>query len=447
MSKIQASLISIIMSVKIESEDRLRNLKINLDFYKSYFEDYEIIIVEQGEVSSLGEINFDRKIRHFFIPTLSCHYKAHNLNLATSLATRQIVIMTDVDVICNPSSIKKAIQSIQNGSSFIAPYNGIVAEISKGMSVMRIEEIVSNLAYFPKNFQNDLKSYDYSMIKPMFGNMNYNNTGGYIIYTKEAFYSIGGWNTNFISYGYEDMEFVYRIHKLGYELVRYEEYNIYHLEHSRSYESYYNNFYRMNEAEWLNVKSMNTTNLLKYALNGFRKIIFDNNLETNLINTERAFLIESKTSTKIDLLDLLIIIPVYMPEIKNLGYLTLLIYYFEQYFRNYEVIIVEGETRNCKYLSTKKNTRYIWLGTESYCEKTAIDRALKESSKNIIAIWDYRTMINPSLLVKKLRYTITHKVNTKIKDYNWYLKKCDKIPGHGVLLLNQTDITRNHNSP
>jgi hypothetical protein len=425
--------------VKIDSSDRLRNLKLNLEYFETIFSDYEIILVEQDKENKLSDVLKGMKnVKHFFLPSKNCHYKTRNLNLATSLATREIVMMLDVDVICHPDSIRVAIDKIKEGLSFVAPYNGLATEIRKEYltKCKDINDVINNLVYFPKNFNLKLHEFDYSNMHPLYGESFYDNTGGCLIYTKQAFYAIGGWNTNFVSYGFEDMEFVYRLKKLGYQLKRFDDYNIYHFEHKRYTDSYYNNFYHYNEQEWNNVITMSSLELLEYALNGFRKIIFDNQKETIFTNSDSKFSIEVVNSKKIDLSDLTVLIPLCVPERKHLYALEALMIYFEMYFLNYEILMIEGQFRNCRHLGFNKNVKYFWLGTDKFNLNEIIERGLDESSKNIVAIWDFFCLINPKILHNKLKLLSDVNSKCKIKDTNWYLKGATKIKkGVGVTLM------------
>lgn len=440
MNKYSIPELSIIFSIKVDSKDRIENLEYLLEYYDCFFSKFEIIIVEQDTSSKLKELLKNRRnIIHFFLPTSNCHYKTRNLNLGTNLATRQVIMMSDIDIICPPQAIKKALQLINQGGSFIAPYNGIVVEIKKEFlaKINSITELITSLEYFPKDFNLNLEKFNYNNMQPMYGGTQYDNTGGCLLYTKKDFYAVGGWNTNFISYGFEDMEFVYRIKKLGYTLKRIEDNNIYHIEHKRSTDSFYNNFYRSNEQEWLNVNAMSAAQLLEYSLNGFKKVILDNQKEIDIVNSDDTYSISFTESSKIDLSGLSIILPLYVPDATCIASLNILVYYFEAYFNNYEIIMIEGESRNCKYLKNKKNVRYHWLGTGPFNYARSVEQGMKESARSIVAIWDFNNLINPFLLDKRLKLFIKSKrEKMAFKDSGWYPKGLEKRKkGDDIILL------------
>jgi len=74
-------------------------------------------------------------------------------------------------------------------------------------------------------------------------------------------------NENFISWGCEDDEFYYRMSVLGNRIARVESY-VYHLEHSRTYNSWFsnpnfNNNYRL----WNEIKTFDKRKLIEYYEN------------------------------------------------------------------------------------------------------------------------------------------------------------------------------------
>jgi GT2 family glycosyltransferase len=74
----------------------------------------------------------------------------------------------------------------------------------------------------------------------------------------------GLWNENFISWGAEDCEFHYRIPALGYNVGRINDF-VYHLDHSRTFNSHYNNPKFMdNHNLWQAIRTWDKETLVKY---------------------------------------------------------------------------------------------------------------------------------------------------------------------------------------
>ena len=88
---------------------------------------------------------------------------------------------------------------------------------------------------------------------------------GWAQFFKKSSYIQGGMeNENFKAYAPEDKERYYRFNMLGYSVGRIENY-VYHLEHARGENSWFNNPHMEgNNAEWDKIQGMSKDNLLKY---------------------------------------------------------------------------------------------------------------------------------------------------------------------------------------
>ncbi len=90
--------------------------------------------------------------------------------------------------------------------------------------------------------------------------------GGAVFFERDTFLKSGGYNKNFISWGYEDNELVSRFLKLGYEIKRVGgDYCLYHMSHVRSIDSSPNHDKaNHNRMEYLKVDSMDEKRLREY---------------------------------------------------------------------------------------------------------------------------------------------------------------------------------------
>ncbi len=439
MNQIDTSDLSIVFSIKIDSADRLENLRLNLAYIGVFFQNCEVIIVEQDQKSQIAELVSNRPgVQHYFIPSGDAHYKTRNLNHATNLATRSLVMMCDCDVICPPEALARALQRLREDAAFVSPHNGLLVNISKQFirQAKSVSELVAGLVYFPKNFNLDLERFDYTHMAPLYGCSTYNSTGGCILYRKKDFYLIGGWNTNFFSYGFEDMEFVHRLQKLGYRLEMLDDNNLYHFDHERKSDSVYNNFFRSNEAEWENVVAMDEAQLTQYALNGFRKLTLTNARQVHITNTAGEYSIRSREIDKIDLGALSIILPLCVADPAELPALEVFLDYLEEYYKDYVVLMVEGQYRNCKYLHNKKNTQYLWLGTQKFDYAKAVEAGMRSAATPYVGIWDFYTLIEPAALCRSLKALGSEEGQVRLEDQDWYVSGAKKArKGTGLKLM------------
>ena len=387
MKKINLSDLSIIISIKVDSEDRLRNILFLIKYFDYFFSGFEIILVEQGiEKNLMNYVKNYEFIQYKFINSRFAHYKTRNLNLATMFSTRPYIMMCDSDILCIPNCLKISIEMLKNGCEFVSPHNGIMVQINKSFipfnNSNKLDDFLRDFIYFPKN-HDLIRNKNLNLnFEPLYGNSKYDNTGGCIIYKKSASISIGNWNENIISYGFEDMEFVYRIKKFGFELFKIDNFNIYHMEHQRNVDSYYNNFYRSNEREWLYINSLDLNDLRNYVDNGFKNLQLDPSKEIEIINKKNLYKIKYKKSYKINIPNFYILIIVQNCVGLQISNIDTLLEYLERHFNLYKVFILESRGKNFKYLNNKKNVHYTNVKKDSI--NTYISKLNLLSNKSII---------------------------------------------------------------
>jgi Predicted glycosyltransferases len=380
---IDLSKLSITFSVKIDSPDRLRNLALVLRFFKTFFTNLEIIIVEQSDGEPQCLQFAGPGIKHFLLRTEDCHYKTRNLNLAASISSRPYVMMCDADCFVPPQCLEDAIERLDSGVEFLSPYNGVFVEVDQKFvsDDLDFEDLLKKLPHFDKAYDLRPDRYDFTVARPFHGNINSDATGGIMIYRREPFFLIGGWNENFVSYGFQDMELHVRIERLGYKIHRLSKYNCYHLPHERNIDSRYNNFLSVNETEFQKISSMPQQRLAEYSQRRHREIVFDPQYEFRLENTSVQYSFCRLDNNRRDLSDVSTIFAIALNEGTGpvLGF-TNVSEFMEEHFNNYEIIIVEIGSRKFKYLPNRKNVVYRWLAHGHSLEE-AVELGTKLSTR------------------------------------------------------------------
>ena len=83
-------------------------------------------------------------------------------------------------------------------------------------------------------------------------------------YRKDRILSVGAWNEQFVSWGCEDNEFYFRVNSLGLSVARINGY-IWHLEHSRTANSWWNNpMFASNDTTWQWIREQDQTTIINY---------------------------------------------------------------------------------------------------------------------------------------------------------------------------------------
>jgi hypothetical protein len=213
------------------------------------------------------------------------------------------------------------------------------------------------------------------------------------------------------------------------------------LQHERGKESVYNNFFRSNEQEYERVSGMTEDELRHYALNGFKRIRYDVEKELEVTNTSTRFSMEMSDAHKVDLQHTSIIVPVRILDEWWVPPLNHFLGYLENKFKNYEVIVAEGDAQNCRYLPNRKNVKYIY-SKEKYEFGRYVEIALAAVLYDSVAVWDFFTMINPADVGVALQQV--QRTNTMIfcEDKGWYTEGVFKrIRGKGAVFLSRKQMS------
>ena len=251
-----------IIPVRIESPDRLRNVVTTTAFLMENF-DTNIIIkeVDAEPVFQRDAIPLLEEILDFNIWETNFNYiyeksddplfhRQRILNEMIMEADTHIVVNYDCDAILPKESYELAYKGIMDGIyDVVYPYGS-------GMYQKQVKATDVTVSSF-------LETGDYEFLDAV--STESTSDFGWAQFFKRSSYIQGGMeNENFKAYAPEDKERYYRFNMLGYSVGRIENY-VYHLEHARGENSWFNNPHMEgNNAEWDKIQGMSKDNLLKY---------------------------------------------------------------------------------------------------------------------------------------------------------------------------------------
>lgn len=248
---------------KLESEDRVRNLTTVLVYLLSKFD----------AIVSVKECDFSPKFKSYVEPTLidklgsfpknlrysyvkqdeEFFHKTKLLNDLLEESETEVVCNYDTDVLLPESSIKSAYNMIFSGSSdAVYPY---------GCGVYQ-----KSVTYNSQIFENFLTDLDVSNLDK-YSTINNSTIGWCQFIRRENYINSFMMNENFQAWGPEDCELYYRLNFLGNKVDRINDY-VYHLEHSRSNDSWFSNpKWQENTKLWYWIRSQSKETFLNYYKN------------------------------------------------------------------------------------------------------------------------------------------------------------------------------------
>lgn len=264
MKKFDLSKATFIIPVRIESDDRLRNVITSICFLLSNF-DTTVIVKEVDkesrfsrdalpQISEFFDGKYENLIHQFVKSDSSSFHRQKILNDMIMETTTEVVVNYDCDIILPISSYTQAYEKIINGTSDVVyPYGNGDFQIQ----VFADDQIVTNFL---------VNNFDFSFLKEK--TKIYDAKYGFVQFFNRKVYIEGGLeNENFVAYAPEDVERFYRYTTLGYNVSRINDV-VYHLEHARTPNSWFNNPHmQSNNAEWEKIQKMDKNTLKEYITN------------------------------------------------------------------------------------------------------------------------------------------------------------------------------------
>lgn len=262
--KIDLKNATFIIPIRIESDDRLRNIITTLCFLMSNF-DTNIIVHEVDKESIFNKEALPQITEYLDSDVLSLthefeysnsdsFHRQKVLNDMLMKTTTEVVVNYDCDILLPIESYVSAYNSILNKQSDVVyPYG----DGDYQTQVFADDELVTD--FLNNNF-------DFSILERK--SKTYMSKYGFVQFFNRKVYIDGGMeNENFIAYAPEDVERFYRFTTLGYNVSRIES-QVYHLEHKRTHNSWFHNPHmQSNNDEWEKIKKMNYSELKNYILN------------------------------------------------------------------------------------------------------------------------------------------------------------------------------------
>ena len=260
-----------IIPLRIETEDRMRNIVTTLIYLTRLF-DTNIIVKEVDkesiyirEIQPLLEQALEPEmltcINHIF--EQSDEFTFHRTKILNDM-----LWMVDTPVVANyDSDIILPLESYINATNMIS--KGWVHPDAKGGEPVKIV-----YPYGYGDYQWQCHVGDKEVTNFINSGFNFEYFNGHMrqwdakygfcqFFDTEEYKKLGGENENFVAYGYEDDERYFRFNLLS-SVARLNEY-VFHLEHGRTKNSWFNNPYcEDNKKLWENLKVKGKKSLLKY---------------------------------------------------------------------------------------------------------------------------------------------------------------------------------------
>ena len=256
-----------IIPIRIESEDRMRNVVTVLAYLLKNFDTK--VIVKEVDVESVYEDQVLPQIEDFLGDNINnlthvfeksddpVFYRMKILNEMIDMADTKVIANYDCDVLFKKETYVESVEMIMDGFDLVYPYG--FGNYQK--QVFIDDDGVSE--FINEDFDFEVLDKKSKMYDAQYGHVQFVNRKSYILAGME--------NENFRGSSPEDKERFYRFDKMGYSIGRIDDI-VYHLEHSRGVNSWPNSvqgnpYMKQNFDEWEKIQKMTGNQLRLYYSN------------------------------------------------------------------------------------------------------------------------------------------------------------------------------------
>tara|TARA_B100000003_G_scaffold49867_1_gene43851 strand:- start:7143 stop:8015 length:873 start_codon:yes stop_codon:yes gene_type:complete len=277
---IDLSNVTFIIPLRIDTDDRLRNIILTSIFLLNKF-DCKVIVKESDEMRKfeawalplIQSVADTKNLTYVFEENTEDHFhRTRLLNEMVLMAETDIVVNYDSDIVLPISSYVKAKEMLDSKEfDVVYPYKfGEQGERKVTLNTkVEDEEDLKHLLNTPivRDF---VQTTNPEVLDQSFGYAQNVNGIGWAEYGMVQFFNkqvyLDGYleNENFIAYAPEDVERHHRWKLLGYNIGRVEN-HAYHLEHKRTQNSWFNNpFMQKNNELWEYLKNLSKEEVIEY---------------------------------------------------------------------------------------------------------------------------------------------------------------------------------------
>ena len=243
--------VSFLIPIKVDSIDRLKNIKASTSFLNNNFKT-NIIVMEVDKIQRINPSDLPDGIHYSFKRTDNPRlFRTQINNEMIKMCTTRFFALYDADVIVPVRQINEAVKMLRKGDcNIVSPYDGSFLNVDRLLKEIFIK-VQDDFFLSANKYKAHISS------KRSFGGCVFLNRARYI--------AAGMENENLTSWGPDDIERVKRMQIFGFKTARVKG-CLFHLEHDRKIDSGYNGRIEYEELmlKYLAISDMNSSELLNH---------------------------------------------------------------------------------------------------------------------------------------------------------------------------------------
>jgi cellulose synthase/poly-beta-1,6-N-acetylglucosamine synthase-like glycosyltransferase len=225
--------VSFLTTYRYCDQYRLVNLERVLAHISTEFPDWEIVVVEQDEESTLGSHALAKNIKYLHAYNPGPFNKSWGMNVAFRQSSGDILIVSDADMLIQAVDLQRAVSACEKEMDAVRPYGVLI-----DMTADETKEFLQHgeLPDVPA----EERGYDREHVKESLC-----TAGGIYIITREFFVRSGGMDERFSGWGGEDDAMSVKMQSMSLRVAIARNATGWHLWHPRS-ERYDHDGYQLN---------------------------------------------------------------------------------------------------------------------------------------------------------------------------------------------------------
>lgn len=258
---LNTSNLTAIIPVKIDSPERERNVYTVVAFLQKFY-DCKIIIKHVDAPNTTPLFTDTTRLRYVLETETNpkIFHRTKILNDMLAMVDTPFVVNYDCDILIPQDSLNRSMQMLHDGYDLVYPYD-------KGKFLMSFDFNESHRGFYLKEpdthrlasllskSEVDVEHNGLDWCKEI-GLGMIRTCGGIQFFRTDSYRSGGGENEEFIDWGPEDQERLYRFHVLGYKIGWVENSNICHINHPKTKSTHdTEETHRHNHAIWQHIQS------------------------------------------------------------------------------------------------------------------------------------------------------------------------------------------------
>tara|TARA_R110000803_G_scaffold63613_3_gene124312 strand:- start:1587 stop:2357 length:771 start_codon:yes stop_codon:yes gene_type:complete len=211
--------ITYILTHHSENSLRDKNLHAVLSWIKSLKGNKEIILVEQGKVSTIKTFS---DVKYVFAFNDNLFSKAWGMNIGTQYASNEYLVYVDSDCLCHKIDMESFTEKFIKDNYEVGSPNKYKYHYLSPKESDYIRENAINFKLIKEDQINNIVSF----------------AGGMFMVKKSIMNEIKLWDEDFIGWGFEDLAVEAKLNKITDKVLRCE-YATFHLDHGNKTNSYF----------------------------------------------------------------------------------------------------------------------------------------------------------------------------------------------------------------